>query len=188
MRQQVSSVFGAAAAAALFTVSGRRDEAQAGLFPKMPGETPQNLGPRGGGNLALCPETPNCFSTTTPKEDQVHFMAPLKFNKSPDEAWSQIVKVIETYPIPNGGIDGGGKKIITLDNEKKYLYAQFESKLFGFVDDFELSMATDQKAVYLRSASRLGDSDFGVNSKRINWMLNELKLLGGWDVKPVEGA
>lgn len=47
------------------------------------------------------------------------------------------------------------------------VYAEFESKLLGFVDDVEFYFQPKGSTVEYRSASRLGESDFDVNRKRI---------------------
>ena len=47
----------------------------------------------------------------------------------------------------------------------EYLYAEFATPLMGFVDDVEFYC--DGKVIQVRSASRLGYSDLGVNRKRI---------------------
>lgn len=47
------------------------------------------------------------------------------------------------------------------------VYAEFESKLMGFVDDAEFFFQPDNETVEYRSASRLGERDFDVNRKRI---------------------
>ena len=46
-----------------------------------------------------------------------------------------------------------------------YLYAEFRSKLLGYVDDVEFFH--DGAVIQVRSASRLGRRDFGVNRKRV---------------------
>jgi uncharacterized protein (DUF1499 family) len=46
-----------------------------------------------------------------------------------------------------------------------YLYAEFRSKLLGYVDDVEFFF--DGALIQVRSASRLGRRDFGVNRARI---------------------
>ena len=48
-----------------------------------------------------------------------------------------------------------------------YLYAEFTSKLMGFVDDVEFSLDPAAKVIQVRSASRLGESDLGVNRDRV---------------------
>jgi uncharacterized protein (DUF1499 family) len=67
-------------------------------------------------------------------------------------------------------------KIIT--ETENYLYAEFTSKLMGYVDDVEFLLDDGAKVIHVRSASRLGQSDLGVNRKRIETIrtkLNELK-------------
>ncbi|MEA3193429.1 MAG: hypothetical protein QOD26_1762, partial [Betaproteobacteria bacterium] len=56
-----------------------------------------------------------------------------------------------------------------------YLYAEYKSALLGYVDDVELLLDEKAALVHVRSASRLGRSDFGVNRKRIE----ELRRLIG---------
>ena len=46
-----------------------------------------------------------------------------------------------------------------------YLYAEFRTPILRFVDDVEFFF--DGKVIHVRSASRLGRRDFGVNRKRI---------------------
>jgi uncharacterized protein (DUF1499 family) len=49
----------------------------------------------------------------------------------------------------------------------RYLYAEFTSKIMGFVDDVEFYLDENDGVIHARSASRLGQSDLGVNRKRI---------------------
>jgi uncharacterized protein (DUF1499 family) len=51
--------------------------------------------------------------------------------------------------------------------ESGYLYAEFRSKLLGYVDDLELLFDQDAGVLHVRSASRLGRRDFGVNRARV---------------------
>ncbi len=48
-----------------------------------------------------------------------------------------------------------------------YLHAECSSAVFGFVDDLELHLRPAEKLIAVRSASRVGHSDFGVNRKRV---------------------
>jgi uncharacterized protein (DUF1499 family) len=48
-----------------------------------------------------------------------------------------------------------------------YVYAEFRSKLLGFVDDLELLYDDKAGLFHVRSASRLGRRDFGVNRTRV---------------------
>jgi len=49
-----------------------------------------------------------------------------------------------------------------------YIHATVTSRLFGFVDDLELHADRQAGVIEVRSASRLGDSDLGVNGRRIS--------------------
>jgi uncharacterized protein (DUF1499 family) len=51
-----------------------------------------------------------------------------------------------------------------------------------FVDDLEIAVGAESVAV--RSASRIGDSDFGVNAKRINYLAAALRA-NGWDAPAI---
>ena len=48
-----------------------------------------------------------------------------------------------------------------------YVAATFRSNIFRFIDDFEIRLDTENKLIHIRSASRVGNSDFGANRKRI---------------------
>ena len=53
-----------------------------------------------------------------------------------------------------------------VEQSADYLHATYSSRIFGFVDDVELS-ATDPVTLEARSISRLGESDLGVNAQRL---------------------
>ena len=54
-----------------------------------------------------------------------------------------------------------------VDTREGYLHATASSRLFGFVDDLEIHARPGQRELEVRSASRLGDSDLGVNARRL---------------------
>jgi uncharacterized protein (DUF1499 family) len=117
------------------------------------GTRPTNLGIQAG-KLAPCPSTPNCVSSLTP--DPTHEIAPLRYNTSSETAFSQLKTIIKALP---------AAQIMTETDH--YLYAEFTSALMGFVDDVEFFLDEDANAIQVRSASRLGESDLGVNRQRI---------------------
>jgi uncharacterized protein (DUF1499 family) len=117
------------------------------------GKKPTNLGVHSG-KLASCPSTPNCVNSQS--QDPQHGIEPLSYNSTLTEAMAKLKAVIESQQ---------RTKIITeTDN---YLYAEFTSALMGFVDDVEFLLDDSNKVIQVRSASRLGKSDLGVNRKRI---------------------
>lgn len=121
-----------------------------GLFA---GKRPNDLGAQDG-KLAPCPNTPNCVSSQS--ADAVHTIEPLTYKSTPQEALAQLKQVIQSLP---------RTKIITETNN--YIYAEFTSAIMGFVDDVEFYLDAGAKVFHVRSASRLGKSDLGVNRKRI---------------------
>jgi len=53
-----------------------------------------------------------------------------------------------------------------LENIDDYIHASFKSRIFGFVDDVEFLFNDAKKMIHIRSASRVGYYDFGVNRRR----------------------
>lgn len=122
------------------------------------GKQPTNLGVTNG-RLAPCPNSPNCVCSYD--SDPEHSIEPLKLTTSPEQAIASLKQIIEAMP---------QTKIVVASND--YLYAQFTSKLMGFVDDVEFYV--NGGAIHVRSASRLGKSDLGVNRKRIESIRSQL--------------
>lgn len=112
------------------------------------GKRPNNLGVNNG-KLAVCPSSPNCVSSQS--QDPQSKISPL-----PPVAISEIKKVIEA-------MDG----TTIIEENSNYLYAEFKSKLMGYVDDVEFYLDQTENVMHVRSASRLGKSDLGVNRKRV---------------------
>ncbi|MBD2516077.1 DUF1499 domain-containing protein [Nostoc sp. FACHB-973] len=117
------------------------------------GKRPNNLGVSNG-KLAPCPNSPNCVSSQS--TDAVHKIAPLTFTSSAEAAIANLKTIIESLP---------RTKIIT--ESQDYLYVEFKSALLGFVDDVEFYLDRNTNTIQVRSASRLGQSDLGVNRQRI---------------------
>ena len=99
------------------------------------------------GVLAPCPSSPNCVCSERGAADS-HAVDPL-----PASSWARLPAAVEA---------AGG---VVVERGDDYLAAAFKSRLFGFVDDVEFRKAAD--AVHVRSASRVGHSDLGVNRKRV---------------------
>ncbi|MEH2168296.1 MAG: DUF1499 domain-containing protein [Nostoc sp.] len=125
------------------------------------GKRPNNLG-ISNGKLASCPNSPNCVSSQS--TDASHQIAPLTFTSTPEEAIANLKQIIESLP---------RTKIIT--ESKDYLYAEFKSALLKFVDDVEFYLDRNANIIHVRSASRLGQSDLGVNRQRIETIRAKFK-------------
>lgn len=120
---------------------------------KFTGRRPMNLGVRDG-KLAPVVAKPNNVSSQAPAADRAHAVAPLAFSGDPKAAMARLKAVVEGMP---------GAAVI--ESRPDYLYAEFSTPLMGFVDDVEFY--NDGRAIQVRSASRLGYSDLGVNRKRV---------------------
>ena len=128
------------------------------------------LGVQANDKLATCDYAPNCFSTTG---DESHLL-PLWKAKAGSNAMAELLEVVKAYPPFQARIDGGGFSIITASAD--YVYIQFESLKNGFIDDVEF-FVKDGK-VQVRSSSRTGFLDLGVNAKRLNWISARLRDKG----------
>lgn len=115
-------------------------------------QAPSGLGLHNG-RLAPCPGTPNCVGSEYP--DSAGWIAPLSFSGPAPQAWARLQKQVQAQ---------GGQIESASDS---YLWATYRSKLLRFIDDVEFRLDADQQQIQLRSASRLGYSDLGVNRKRI---------------------
>ena len=118
------------------------------------GKRPDNLGVNQG-KLLDCPSTPNCVCSQADTGDQEHFIEPIASNKAPGDAIAALKTIIE-----------GMERSTINEATTNYLYAEFASKIMGFVDDIEFYVEPSG-LIHVRSAARLGKSDLGVNRKRV---------------------
>lgn len=119
------------------------------------GKKPENIGVSNG-KLAPCPNSPNCVSSQSPSSDTIHFIQPLTYSSTPEKAIANLKAVIESE-----------ERTKIINETQDYLYAEFKSSIMGFVDDVEFYLDRSTNTIHVRSASRLGQSDLGVNRKRI---------------------
>lgn len=106
------------------------------------------------GKLSPCPDSPNCVSSQSP--DPSHFVEPLSYPDSTNEARARLLKVIESMP-----------RTQIISNTEHYIHTEWTSLIFRFVDDVEFLFDYKKKLIHVRSASRIGYSDLGMNRKRI---------------------
>ena len=111
---------------------------------------PGNLGVTNG-RFAACRRTPNCVSSQADPSDREHYIAPIAFR---GDAMAAVRRAVAAMP-----------RATVISEKENYLYAEFRSKLLGYVDDVEFFY--DGAAIQVRSASRLGRRDFSVNRNRV---------------------
>ncbi|WPC03688.1 DUF1499 domain-containing protein [Pseudomonas benzenivorans] len=122
------------------------------------GHPPDHLGVQDG-QLAPCPDSPNCVSSQA--KDAEHRVAPLALPGSPQQTKARLIALLDQEP-----------RARLVAQEDRYLRAEFSSRWLRFVDDVEFLIG--EQAVEVRSASRLGYSDFGVNRRRIERLRRHL--------------
>ena len=135
------------------------------------GKRPSNIGVHDG-RLAPIKSSPNNVSSQAPKEDAGHYIAPLKLRGNGAEALATLRKVIDAM-----------QRTHAVKHDAGYLYAEFRSKLMGFVDDVEFLVSEPEGVIHVRSASRVGRSDFGVNRARIEAVRRRFEAAQGPSVK-----
>ena len=108
----------------------------------------------GENRLLPCPESPNCVSSRGPVDE--HYVQPLRYTGNKDAAYQRLVTLIESQ-----------QRARIVVREADYLIAEFRSAILRFVDDVEFLFSADQGVIDVRSASRVGYYDFGVNRRRI---------------------
>ena len=115
--------------------------------------SPKNIG-LVDGKLHPCPNSPNCVSSQSEQADKK--VDPLKYKGDYLEAKKKLKDVLASLP---------RTKIVK--EEEKYLHAEATTFFFRFVDDCEFLIDDEKKVIHVRSASRVGHSDLGVNRKRV---------------------
>jgi len=116
---------------------------------------PGNLGVKDG-RLAPPKRTPNSVSSQADAADAEHYIAPIPFKGDALAAMAAVRKAVESM---NGAT--------VIRHEGNYLYAEFRTKVMRFVDDVEFVFDEKAGLIHVRSASRLGRRDFGVNRARV---------------------
>jgi uncharacterized protein (DUF1499 family) len=127
------------------------------------GKRPTNLGVQTG-KLAPCPQSPNCVSSQS--QDPAHAIAPLAYTSTPEVSFNQLKTVIQALP-----------RTEIIQSTDNYLYVEFTSAIMGFVDDVEFYVDRDANMIQVRSASRLGQSDLGVNRERVETIRSQLNAM-----------
>lgn len=118
------------------------------------GSRPSELGsPQG--ELLPCPKKPNCVVSLA-SADPDHKVEPLPLQGSAASSIQALANLIKSEP-----------RTRVVKQSDQYLWVEFESRIMRFVDDVEFYVPEGQTAVQVRSASRLGYSDMGVNRKRV---------------------
>lgn len=113
---------------------------------------PDNLGLQSG-MLSVCPDSPNCVcSESHTRSDPQHFIQAIAGSEA---SWDKLKRI---------ALEQGGN----IQTERgDYMHITFSTAVFRYVDDVEFRFDRVENLIHMRSASRIGRTDFGVNRKRI---------------------
>ena len=114
-----------------------------------------------GSTLQLCPDRPNCVSSQA--NDQRQSVIPFSFTKEANEVVTTLVSIVSQM-----------ERTTIVSQTPTYLHVEFRSRIFRFVDDVEFKIDVETRTVQVRSASRIGYSDWGVNRKRVEDLRNRV--------------
>jgi len=106
------------------------------------------------GELKSCPRSPNCVSSNS--KNKQYYVKPLKYKTSKKIAREKLLTILGTIP-----------RLRIVTQTDTYIHAECKSLLLGFVDDLEFVFSKKENSIHVRSASRTGYSDFGVNRRRV---------------------
>lgn len=105
------------------------------------------------GRLRPCPGSPNCVNSQGPDPS----IEPLRFPGDPDAAFASLLDFLRAQP-----------RAEVLEVEDGYAHVVVWTPFLKFADDLELLLAPAERAIHVRSASRVGRSDLGTNRARVD--------------------
>ena len=133
------------------------------VFSRCMAGVPDNLGLKNQ-LLSPCPGTPNCVSSQ--EKNSQHRIQPITFEGSLELAKERLHRVINSMR---------GTRIITQD--VVYWHVEFTTQLLRFIDDVEFYFDGSQSLIHVRSASRQGYWDLGVNRRRVETIRSRFEEL-----------
>lgn len=117
-------------------------------------------------HLASCPESPNCV-VSQGDADEDHSISPIEYTSDRDTARDLLLKVLSVVP-----------RTDVIDQTDDYIHVESTSRLLGFVDDGEFYFPADESVIHVRSSARMGESDLGVNRRRLEQIRLAMADLG----------
>ena len=132
------------------------------LLSACAGDRPANLGVINGA-LAACPDSPNCVSSQA--SDERHRIEPFATGDDPDAAFARLAEIVRRRP-----------DATVINSTDTYLRVELRTTFF--TDDAEFLLDRERRLIQLRSSSRLGYSDLGLNRRRIEEIRRQLQHRG----------
>ena len=109
-----------------------------------------------GQRLGDCPSSPNCVcSEVDPAAAAYVAPWPIPHEVTPEAAFEALAGLVSD-------------QAVIQTREAQYFHAVFTTRWLRFKDDLEARLDPAARVIHVRSASRLGHSDFGANRARVN--------------------
>jgi uncharacterized protein (DUF1499 family) len=118
------------------------------------------------GQLRAYPSSPNCVCSSADSSDTEHAIEPLVIPEGLEQPLEKLVAVMESLP-----------RATIVKREDSYLHVEFRSPWLRFVDDVEFQIVLEENLIHVRSASRIGHSDLGVNRRRVEQIRQQWQKL-----------
>jgi len=104
--------------------------------------------------LAPCPDKPNCVSSLATEDKQK--IAPMSYDGNRATAHLRLLAALSKL-----------KNTEIVEDSHPFLHVKITSTLWNFIDDVSFFFDDENKLIHMRSASRSGYYDFGVNRRRL---------------------
>ncbi len=131
-----------------------------GQLGLLSGKMPENLGVTAGKFQppSLTPNSVSSQAVLYPERPQKDYasISPLTYSGDGSTAMSKLALILKSK-----------KGTVLITTQPDYLYAQSTTAVLKFTDDVEFWLDSQNSVIQVRSASRLGRKDFGVNRARI---------------------
>ncbi len=130
-----------------------------GLLSFLTSKRPPTIGVVDGCLQPCDPERSNCVCSQHALEGRSpgpHHVQPFAYEGDAGDAMTRIIAVLMQQ-----------KNCRIVVNRPDYLHAEYTKEPLGFIDDVEFYLSAAEQLIHVRSASRLGISDFGINRARV---------------------
>ncbi|MEO9655676.1 DUF1499 domain-containing protein [Marinomonas sp.] len=118
-------------------------------------EQPNDLGVTDG-LLKACPTSPNCVSSQADRSDEVHYVESIIYRENRKDVQLSLESFL---------LNQGNARVVS--STLGYVHLEIKSKYIGYIDDVEFYLPEADSVIHVRSASRVGYSDVGVNRERV---------------------
>ncbi|MEH1874348.1 DUF1499 domain-containing protein [Nostoc sp.] len=106
------------------------------------------------GHLSSCPASDNCV--VSQNGDSKHAINPIAYHIDRNAARKTLLKALTVVP-----------RTEIIEQTDNYIHALSKSRIFKFIDDVEFYFPPNESVIHVRSAARVGESDLGVNRRRL---------------------